>query len=91
MKISKDAAGKKGGDEGRGAFLHPLHITLHSRGLGDIVDYDIVLSYRPARLHRLAGRYDNPMPLASGQILKNSADICFMGRSKGNICDFFRY
>ncbi len=28
---------------------------------GDIVDSGIGLSYRPARLHRLAGRYDNPM------------------------------
>ncbi len=29
---------------------------------GDEVNTDIGLSYRPARLHRLAGRYDNPMP-----------------------------
>jgi hypothetical protein len=28
---------------------------------GDIVDSGIGLSYRPARLHRLAGRYDKPM------------------------------
>ncbi len=27
----------------------------------DKVDYGIGLSYRPAKLHRLAGRYDNPM------------------------------
>ncbi len=29
---------------------------------GDKVDSGIGLSYRPARLHRLAGRYSNPMP-----------------------------
>jgi len=29
---------------------------------GDVVDSSIGLSYRPARLHMLAGRYDNPMP-----------------------------
>ncbi len=29
---------------------------------GDKVDSGMGLSYRPARLHRLAGRYDNPMP-----------------------------
>jgi hypothetical protein len=28
---------------------------------GDIVDSGIGLPYRPARLHRLAGRYENPM------------------------------
>jgi hypothetical protein len=28
----------------------------------DKVDYGIGLSYWPARLNRLAGRYDNPMP-----------------------------
>ncbi len=27
----------------------------------DIVDYDIGLSYRPARLHRLEDRYNNPI------------------------------
>ncbi len=30
--------------------------------MADEVDYDIGLSYRPVRLHNLAGRYDNPMP-----------------------------
>ncbi len=30
--------------------------------LGDIVDSGIVLSYQPVRLHRLEGRYSNPMP-----------------------------
>ncbi len=29
---------------------------------GDIVDSVVRLSYRPARLQRLVGRYDNPMP-----------------------------
>ncbi len=29
---------------------------------GDKVDSGIGLSYRSAKLHRLAGRYDNPMP-----------------------------
>jgi hypothetical protein len=29
---------------------------------GDIVDSGIGYSYRPARLHRLAGRYDHPKP-----------------------------
>ncbi len=29
---------------------------------GDKVNFGIGLSYRPARLHGLAGRYDNPMP-----------------------------
>ncbi len=29
---------------------------------GDKVDAGIGLSYLPARLHGLAGRYDNPMP-----------------------------
>jgi hypothetical protein len=28
--------------------------------VGDIVDYGMGLLYRPARLHRLAGRYNNP-------------------------------
>ncbi len=32
---------------------------------GDIVDSGIGLSYRPARLQRLAGRYINPMPEAT--------------------------
>jgi hypothetical protein len=31
----------------------------------DKVDYGIGLSYRKVRLHRLAGRYDNPMPLST--------------------------
>jgi hypothetical protein len=35
---------------------------IHSPGLGDIVDYGKGLSYRPASLCSLAGRYDNPMP-----------------------------
>ncbi len=30
--------------------------------LGDIVDSGIGLSYRPAIVHRLVGRYDNPKP-----------------------------
>jgi hypothetical protein len=30
---------------------------------GDKVDYR--LSYQPVRLHKLAGRYDNPMPEAT--------------------------
>jgi hypothetical protein len=30
---------------------------------GDKVNSGIGLSYRPAMLHRLAGRYDNPMPV----------------------------
>ncbi len=34
---------------------------IHSPWLGDKVDYGLGLSYRPARLHRLAGRYHNPM------------------------------
>ncbi len=29
---------------------------------GDKVNSGIGLSYKPARLHGLAGRYDNPMP-----------------------------
>jgi hypothetical protein len=29
---------------------------------GDIINSGIGLSYRPARLHGLAGQYDNPMP-----------------------------
>jgi len=29
---------------------------------GDKVDSGIGVSYRPAKLHRLEGRYDNPMP-----------------------------
>jgi hypothetical protein len=32
---------------------------------GDKVDSGIGLSYRPARIHRLTGRYDNPMPEAN--------------------------
>jgi len=32
---------------------------------GDKIDYGIGLSYRPPRLHRLAGRYDNPMPYST--------------------------
>jgi hypothetical protein len=35
-------------------FLHP--------DWGDIVDSGTGLLYRPARLHRPAGRYDNPLP-----------------------------
>jgi hypothetical protein len=35
---------------------------IHSPWLGDKVDSGIGLSYRPARLHRLASRYNNPMP-----------------------------
>ncbi len=33
--------------------------------LGEIVDSGIGLSYRPAGLHRLAGRYNNPMPVST--------------------------
>jgi hypothetical protein len=43
---------------------------------GDKVNYAIGLSYRPARLHRLAGRYDNPMPeltISPSQRTMNSA------------------
>ncbi len=29
---------------------------------GDTVDFGTGLSYQPARLHRLAGRYDNNIP-----------------------------
>ncbi len=36
-------------------------VPIHSPEWGDKVDYGIGLSYRPARLHRLAGRYDNPI------------------------------
>jgi hypothetical protein len=32
---------------------------------GDTVDSGIGLSYRPARLHRMSGWYDNTMPEAS--------------------------
>ncbi len=32
---------------------------------GDKVDSGIGLSYRPAGLHRLADRYDNPMPTST--------------------------
>ncbi len=32
---------------------------------GDLVDSGKGLSYRPARIHRLAGRYDNPMPVST--------------------------
>jgi hypothetical protein len=35
---------------------------IYSPWLGDKVDSGIGLSYYPARLHRLADRYDNPMP-----------------------------
>jgi hypothetical protein len=35
---------------------------IHSPGWGDKVDSGMGLPYRPARLHRLAFRYDNPMP-----------------------------
>ncbi len=31
----------------------------------DKVDYGIEMPYGPARLHRLAGRYDNLMPLST--------------------------
>ncbi len=37
-------------------------VPIHSPEWGDKVDYYIGFSYRPVRLHRLAGRYDNPMP-----------------------------
>ncbi len=46
--------------------------------LGDIVGSGIGLSYRPARLHRQAGRYDNPMPesIISPQLwTKNLASV----------------
>ncbi len=36
--------------------------------LGDIVDSDIRLSYRPASLCSLAGRYDNPMSETQSQL-----------------------
>ncbi len=35
---------------------------IHSQWLGDTVDSGIGLSYRPAILYWLTGRYDNPMP-----------------------------
>jgi hypothetical protein len=42
---------------------------------GDIVGSGIELSYLPDKLHRLAGRYDNPMPestiLSPSQGLRN--------------------
>ncbi len=40
-----------------------VQFIVHSPWLGgDKVNSGIELSYRPARLHRLAGRYDNPTP-----------------------------
>jgi hypothetical protein len=35
------------------------HVGVSDGGGGNKVDYGIGLSYRPARLHRQAGRYDN--------------------------------
>ncbi len=46
---------------GGGASQKPVDEFSPRRG-GDKVDYGIGLSYRPSRLHWLAGRYDNPMP-----------------------------
>jgi hypothetical protein len=43
-------------------FASCTNIQILSFLLGDIIDSGIGLSHRPARLHRLAGRYDNPMP-----------------------------
>ncbi len=46
--------------------------------MGGKVDPDIGLSYRSARLHWLAGRYDNPMPeitLSPSQGSMNSATV----------------
>jgi hypothetical protein len=48
---------------------------------GDKVNYGIGLSYRPAKLHRLAGRHDNPMPVStlSPQLgTMNSATVTYV-------------
>ncbi len=49
---------------------------IHRPWLGGTVNSVIGLSYRPAKLHRLAGRYDRPMPeltLSPSQGSTNSA------------------
>ncbi len=54
---------------------------------GDKVDSGIGLSYRPAKLHRLAGRYDNPMPestISPIQELMNVATV-FSAPSQWNL------
>jgi hypothetical protein len=45
-------------DDVNGLLHAPIYISFL---LGDIIDSGLGLSHRPARLHRLAGRYDNPM------------------------------
>jgi hypothetical protein len=39
--------------------------------LGNKVDSGIGLSYRPTRLHRLAGLCDNPMPYSTSSLRQN--------------------
>ncbi len=48
-------------------FTFPFCNQIHSPLLGDKVDYGIGLSYRPASLCSLTGRYDNPMPYPPSQ------------------------
>jgi hypothetical protein len=41
----------------------------------DKVDSGIELSYRPARLHRLAGQHDNPMPESTLSLLSGTMNL----------------
>jgi hypothetical protein len=51
-----------GGGEGVSSIFKHAIAKFLVPDWGDIVDSGIELSYRPARLHRMAGRYDNPTP-----------------------------
>jgi hypothetical protein len=53
-------------------------------GGGDKVDSGIGLSYRPARLHRLAVGYDNPMP-ESNTVFPPSGTYKFGYRVTGQV------
>jgi hypothetical protein len=59
----------------RNANEESCHQILSHR-LGDIVDSGMGCSYRPARLLRMAGQYDNPMPestISPESVTKNLA------------------
>ncbi len=60
--LSLICSGKVGLEGKKAERLPGSRGQINSPWLGDIVDSGIGLSYRPSRLHWLAGRYESPTP-----------------------------
>jgi hypothetical protein len=63
---------------------------IHSTWLGGIkLTHGIGLTFRPVRLHRLAGQYDNPMPLSTSSPVRDyEFGYCTVGVSVLIMCYF---